>query len=135
MTEMDRYLKSVRRQLKKAGDRDGEYFAVICQEVDTYCAEHPSATAEDLRACFGDPPSHVAEFYRSMPDGLYRQKLILQKRFFAFIKVVLAISAATVIILLTILVADTWSFTHGTTEYSDAQSGFAESDPNAIAAY
>ena len=46
--EINKYLESVRRQLKKAGDRDGEYFAVLRQEVDTYCAEHPLATAEDL---------------------------------------------------------------------------------------
>lgn len=37
--EINKYLESVRRQLKKAGDRDGEYFAVLRQEVDTYCAE------------------------------------------------------------------------------------------------
>ena len=62
MTERDRYLKTVKRQLKKAGDHDWEYYSVICQEVDTYCTEHSGATLSDVQACFGTPASHAAEF-------------------------------------------------------------------------
>lgn len=135
MTERDRYLKTVKHQLRKAGDRDGEYFEVLCQEVDTYCAEHALATAEDLRDSFGDPSMHVAEFLRNVPEGFAQQKLVLRKRLFVFIKVVLAILAVAVIILLSIHVADTWSYTHGQEEYSDAQSGFLEGNPHAVETY
>ena len=135
MTERDRYLKTVKRQLKKAGDHDGEYYSVICQEVDTYCTEHSGATLSDVQACFGTPASHAAEFSKSLPDEVARQKLILRKRLYTFMKVVLAVLAAALIILLSIHVADTWSYTHGYGEYSDAQSGFAETSPDAIATY
>lgn len=132
MTERDKYLKTVKRQLKKAGDQDGDYLAVLCQEVDTYCVEHTLATAEDLRDSFGDPSMHVAEFLRNVPEGFAQQKIVLRKRLFVFVKVILAILAAAVVILLSIHVADTWSYTHGQEEYSDAQLGSVESDPQAL---
>lgn len=136
MTEgINKYLESVKRQLKKAGDRDGEYFSVLRQEVDTYCAEHPLATAEDLRTYFGTPSSQVEEFLRNAPNGFTQQKLAIRRRFFTFTKAVLAVLAAAIILLLSVLVIDTWSYTHGSVEYSEAQPGVSESAPGSLGTY
>ena len=82
--EINKYLESVRRQLKKAGDRDGEYFAVLRQEVDTYCAEHPLATAEDLLTYFGSPSSQAEEFLRN--EGVYPAEIGAPQTVFRFYK-------------------------------------------------
>lgn len=135
MTEIDKYLESVRHQLKTAGDRDGEYFEVLCQEVDTYCVEHPLTTAEDIYACFGNPSSHVAEFLRNAPDGFAQQKLVSRKRFLSFLKVVFVTLAAAIIVLLSVLVADTWSYTHGVETVSPVIEGYYTGDPSALETY
>lgn len=133
--EINKYLESVRRQLKKAGDRDGEYFAVLRQDVDTYCAEHPLATAEDLLTYFGSPSSQAEEFLRNAPKGFTQQKLALRRRFFAFTKVVLAVLAAAIILLLSVLVIDTWSYTHGSVSESSAMEGHYEGSESALEAF
>ncbi len=129
------YMNAVRRQLKRAGDQDGEYFAVFAQEVDTYRAEHPAATPAEITARFGRPSAQVSEFLRSLPNDEIREKLTTRRRLFGFIKIVVAVLAAAVILLLSIHVADTWSYTHGHGEYSAAHEGLPESDPNAIGTY
>lgn len=129
------YLKKAKRQLRRAGDRDGEYFSIFRQEVDTYCAEHPQATAAEVQAHFGTPSEQVAEYLQTMPGEELAIKLTSRRRLFSFAKIVLAISAAAIILLLAIHVADTWSYNHGYVVISPAYEGIAPPDPNAIATY
>lgn len=129
------YLKKAKRQLRRAGDCDGEYFSIFRQEVDTYCAEHPQATAAELQAHFGSPSDQVTEYLQALSGGELAIKLTSRRKLFSFVKIVLAVLAAAIILLLAIHVADTWSFTHGYVVVSPAYEGIAPPDPNAIATY
>ncbi len=129
------YMNAVKRQLKRAGDLDGKYFDVFSQEVDTYRAEHPAATPAEIGARFGRPSAQVSEFLQSLPNDEVRERLTSRRRLFTFLKIVATVLAAAIIILMTIFVADTWSFNHGYGEYSPVQSGPYEGNPNAIERY
>lgn len=133
--DISRYMNTVKRQLKRCGDYDGEYYAIFAQEVDTYCADHPSVTLAEIKAKFGRPAAQVSEFLRTLPNEEIKEKLTSRRRFFTFAKIVLAVLAAAIIILMTIFVVDTWSFNHGNGIYSPVQEGLSERDSSAIAIY
>ena len=129
------YMHTVKRQLKRCGDRHGEYYAVFSQEVDTYCADHPNASPAEIKSHFGSPAAQASEFLQTLSHEELREKIISRSNLFSFLKIVLAVLAAAVIVLLSLHVADTWKFTHGHWEESAAQSGPSESNSDALLTY
>ena len=134
--DIEAYLKQIERNLFTCSRKKRSAFLRDFRGgIDSYLAEHPQATAQELRMVFGTPEAIAESFMQS--DGVNVTKKVVSSKRTIFRVVLIAVCAlvAAAVIFGTLYIIDYHRFTHGYWVEEPAVIGEIPPDPDALETY
>lgn len=134
--ELTRYFGEIRRELVALPRKRRK--AILREHqgnVTLFLNENPKASLRDVEANFGTPDQVAESFLQTIDLKQTNRRIKVKSKVLLAICVALAALVTAIIVLGAIFVYDNHQYAHGYGEYTSAQEGFSESNPDAIATY
>lgn len=113
--EIKKYLRRVKKEVKKSGDRQLEYYGGFEREVKSFLEENPQADVNAIEHYFGSPSSVSIDFEDTLSNEDMRKKVRLHQRIFIFVRTVVIVLAMIVALLAGLFVYDAYLYNRGET--------------------
>lgn len=113
--EIERYLRCVKKEVKKSGDRQLEYYGGFEREVKSFLDENPQADVSAIEHFFGSPSSVSKDFEDTLSNEDMRKRDCLHQRVFIFVRIVVMVLAIVVVLLVGFFVYDAYLYNRGET--------------------
>lgn len=117
--KLARYYREIKKYLPCSQKEKRKFLSSFQKDVESYLESRSDCTVESVFRQFGAPEKIAEDFLSSSDQSSVQKYLAERKRFWTFIKVVLSVLAAAIIILLIVFVTDAWIFNH----YSEGHEG------------
>ncbi len=131
--QLAHYYRKIEKCLPCSQKEKRELLGSFQKDVESYLDSHQGCTAESVIRQFGEPEKIAEEYVSSLSQNTVQRYLTERRRFWTFIKVVLALLAASIVLEMSIYLVDSWMYNHYSEwEVSPAIEGSEPEPPSGV---